>query len=427
MSSTINMTSLGNERKKEWIKSKLKYIAFLQTGNSISAAEKDGKYSQRLSGYYPYIATKDIDVFNGEMDYDNGLYIPLDTDFKVAKKNTVLLCIEGGSAGKKIGYLNQDVCYVNKLCNFEAFPNINGKFLYYSLQSYFFTEQFKLNISGIIPGVSIEKLKNISIMYPSLEEQQKIVKYLDEKITQIDTIKQKTKVSIEELKTYKKSLISEVVTRGLNKKINLIESGIDSIPSFPEHWSFIKLKYLLGERKDKSIEGLEEPLSMSQKYGLVKTKDLDIPNPPSSNVGSRLVKVGDLVFNKLKAHLGVFSVSKYEGLVSPDYAVYYALNSENINVKYLEYLFKTPYYISEFTKYSRGIVVGLTRLYTDDFFNIKCSIPPFHEQNNIVVYLDNKINMIDKLIFQKEQFIIEMDEYKKSLIYEYVTGEKEVM
>lgn len=149
-----------------------------------------------------------------------------------------------------------------------------------------------------------------------------------------------------------------------------------------------------------------------------------IPNMASSFIGAKIVHSGDLVFNKLKAHLGVFAVSRYNGLVSPDYAVYY---SQGIaDVKYLEYLFKTPQYIAEFRKRSSGVGAGLTRLYTDELYSICCLLPSQDEQKEIICYLNQKINEIDTLIAKKEQYLSEIENYKKSLIYEYVTGKKEV-
>ena len=134
--------------------------------------------------------------------------------------------------------------------------------------------------------------------------------------------------------------------------------------------------------------------------------------------------VDDLVFNKLKAHLGVFSVSKYDGLVSPDYAVYYSTGK--VHLKYLEYLFKTPQCISEFRKRSTGIAAGLTRLYTDGLFAIECPFPSMDDQIAMVEYLNAKCEQIDRLIAIKQKKIEKLTEYKKSLIYEYVTGKREV-
>ena len=150
-----------------------------------------------------------------------------------------------------------------------------------------------------------------------------------------------------------------------------------------------------------------------------------IPNMASSFIGAKIVYSGDLVFNKLKSHLGVFAVSQYNGIVSPDYAVY--CSKGIADVKYLEYLFKTPQYIAEFRKKSSGVGAGLTRLYTDELYSIYCLLPSQDEQEEIISYLNKKIKEIDTLIEKKEQYLSEIENYKKSLIYEYVTGKKEVL
>ncbi|MGT2666661.1 restriction endonuclease subunit S [Streptococcus rifensis] len=133
-----------------------------------------------------YIATKDVH-FSREVDYNNGIRIPKDylEKFKVANSNSILLCLEGGSAGRKIGYLTQDVCFGNKLCNLSFFVGKN-KFLYYFLQSPLFLSDFQSKKSGIIGGVSIKNLGTIPIPIPPLDEQTKIankVEQLFEKVS----------------------------------------------------------------------------------------------------------------------------------------------------------------------------------------------------------------------------------------------------
>lgn len=268
-----------------------------------------------------------------------------------------------------------------------------------------------------------QEMRNISIPVPPLSIQHQIAAYLDQKCTQIDALIANQQKQIEKLKAYKQSLITETVTKGLNPDVPMKDSGVEWIGEIPEDWEVIRVKNLLNERKERSLTGEEEPLSMSQKVGLVPTKILDmIPNMASSFVGAKIVYINDLVFNKLKAHLGVFSVSMYNGLVSPDYAVYYSTGKANL--KYLEYLFKTPQCISEFRKRSTGIAAGLTRLYTDGLFAIECPYPSFNEQQAIVSYLDQKCTQIDKLISIKQKKIEKLQQYKKSLIYEYVTGKR---
>ena len=160
-----------------WQWTRLSYISSIYTGNSINEAEKRAKF-MGVQGRY-YIGTKDVG-FDNKIVYDNGISIPLqyERDFRIALANSILMCIEGGSAGKKIAILNQDVCFGNKLCCFSPFIEI-GKFIYYYLQSPSFIDLFNQNKTGIIGGVSIAKVKDIVIPLPPLMEQQRIVAQID--------------------------------------------------------------------------------------------------------------------------------------------------------------------------------------------------------------------------------------------------------
>lgn len=304
--------------------------------------------------------------------------------------------------------------------------NQDNRFVYYYLMSMYYNCVFNsLGGDGVRSALNAKDMGQLDIPYPSEDEQICIANFLDNKCRQVDTLISNVQAQIEKLKAYKQSLITEVVTKGLDPTVPMKDSGVEWIGKIPSAWSTIRIKQLLCERKERSFDGSEVPLSMSQKLGLVPTIMLDsIPNVASSFVGAKLAYINDLVFNKLKAHLGVFSVSKYDGLVSPDYAVYYSTGVADL--KYLEYLFKTPQCISEFRKKSTGIAAGLTRLYTDGLFSIECPFPAKDEQAQIVEYLNGKCEKIERLITIKQAKIDKLSEYKKSLIYEYVTGKKEV-
>ena len=271
-----------------------------------------------------------------------------------------------------------------------------------------------------------QEMKSITVPVPEYAEQERIAAFLDAECAEIDAVLEKTRASIEEYKKLKQAVITQAVTKGVRGDRPMKDSGIEWIGDIPVEWDVIRVKQLLKERNERSKEGKEEPLSMSQKVGLVPTKFLEsIPNMASSFVGAKLAYVDDLVFNKLKAHLGVFSVSRYDGLVSPDYAVYCSTGKSNL--KYLEYIFKTPQCIGEFRKKSTGIAAGLMRLYTEGLFSIYLPYPALSEQEEIAEYLNEKCAGIDALIVKKQQYLIEIENYKKSLIYEYVTGKKEVV
>lgn len=304
--------------------------------------------------------------------------------------------------------------------------NQDNRFVYYYLMSMYYNCVFNsLGGDGVRSALNAKDMGQLDIAYPSEDGQICIANFLDDKCGQVDTLIANVQAQIEKLKAYKQSLITEVVTKGLDPTVPMKDSGVEWIGKIPSDWSTIRVKQLLCERKERSVDGSEVPLSMSQKLGLVPTIMLDsIPNVASSFVGAKRAYINDLVFNKLKAHLGVFSVSKYDGLVSPDYAVYYSTGVADL--KYLEYLFKTPQCISEFRKKSTGIAAGLTRLYTDGLFSIECPFPAKDEQAQIVEYLNGKCEKIERLITIKQAKIDKLSEYKKSLIYEYVTGKKEV-
>ena len=159
----------------------------IETGNSINAKIKETKYKNLEEGF-PYIGTKDISE-NHYIKYDNGIKIPFLEKFKVAKKNSILLCIEGGSAGRKIGITNRDVCFGNKLAKFYS-HNISNSYILFFLMSEQFKSQFKESISGLIGGVSINKLGQFVLPLPPLSEQHRIVEKIEEIFSELEFIEE---------------------------------------------------------------------------------------------------------------------------------------------------------------------------------------------------------------------------------------------
>lgn len=386
-----------------WSPIRFRFIAKITTGNQDTQnADPDGEYPFYVRS--PIVERCNNYTFDGK---------------------GILMAGDGAGAGRVFHLVDGKYAVHQRVYRFYDFKYMDPVLLKYYLENLFATVMDYGSAKTTVPSVRLPMIQDFVVCVPPKKEQDNIVAVLNEKCAQVGSLISNVQAQIEKLKSYKQSLITEVVIKGLDPTAPMKDSGVEWIGEIPAAWDTVRVKQLLRERKERSAEGKEEPLSMSQKVGLVPTKTLDaIPNPASSYVGAKLAFVNDLVFNKLKAHLGVFSVSKYDGLVSPDYAVYYSTGV--VDLKYLEYLFKPPQCISEFSKRSTGIAAGLTRLYTDGLFAIECPLPPKDEQQAIVAYLDEKWTQIDRLIAIKQAKIEKLEQYKRSLIYEYVTGKKEV-
>lgn len=365
------------------------------------------------------VKERNINVGGGKVpaSYDN---------YQTVKKGQMVFCLfDLDCSAVFSGISNYNGMITSAYDVFSTSDRIDSRYADYWFKYVFSNRYYKMYSKNIRYTVTTDMFQSLKTPVPPLAEQRRISDFLSQKESKVDALISNVQAQIEKLKAYKQSLITEVVTKGLDPNAPMKDSGVEWIGTIPASWKTIRVKQLLRERKERSVDGKEEPLSMSQKVGLVPTKTLDsIPNMASSFVGAKLAYVDDLVFNKLKAHLGVFSVSKYDGLVSPDYAVYYSTGVADL--KYLEYLFKTPQCISEFRKRSTGIAAGLTRLYTDGLFAIECPFPSKDKQHEIVAHLNKKCAQIDELTAIKQTKIEKLEQYKRSLIYEYVTGKKEV-
>ncbi len=327
----------------------------------------------------------------------------------------------------RIALSNIDVVVSSGYIVLNNIIEINKEYFKYLLHRYD-VAYMKLLGSGVRQTINFNHIANSLLIYPPLTEQEKIAKFLDEKTTKIDKAIEIKQRQIELLKERRQILIHRAVTRGLDANVPLKDSGVEWIGEIPEHWEVKKLKYILHERNEKSVTGEEPLFMMSQIHGLVVRSDFhEKAEVAQSSVGNKLVYEKDLVFNKLKAHLGVFFKSNIPqtGIVSPDYAVYYS-NGIIEDLKFLEVLFRSPSYIREFICRATGIVEGLIRLYTGDLFDISVPVPPKNEQSQILTHIETISAKIAKAIGLKEQEIEKLKEYKSSLINSAVTGKVKI-
>lgn len=413
---------------KEWKVARFKFVSEMYTGNSLNEQQKELYSDSEVDETLPYIATKDVERDVERIDYEGGIRIPLSTDkFSIAPKNSVLLCIEGGSAGKKVGYTNQDVYFVNKLCCVRT--DKNSRYFYYFILSHSFSEPFLQNIQGLIGGVSISVLKNFVISIPPLFEQQKIADYLDKVCGEVDEMVVLQEKMIEELKAYKQSVITEAVTKGLNPNVPMKDSGIDWIAQIPEHWEIRRIGNLFKLRDEKNYKPMDEVqlLSLYTEIGVFPHGEQEERGNKAITVeGYKVVHKDDIVVNIILAWMGAIGVSNYDGVTSPAYDVYIP-DLSKVVPHFFHYVFRTQGIAGECYKYGRGIMMMRWRTYSSEFKLISVPFPSMEEQQLIANFLDTKCAEIDALIAIKQTKIDELKEYKKSVIYEYVTGKKEVM
>ena len=161
-------------------------------GNSINESEKKNKY-EKISEGYPYLSTKDIGYGDLNINYETGVKIPFNESFKIAKSNNILICSEGGSAGKKIALTNQDICFGNKLITLDPIQFVIPMFIFYLYQTPSFFELFKSKMTGIIGGISINEFKSLTIPLPPLEEQKRIVSRVEQLMKLCDELEEKQK------------------------------------------------------------------------------------------------------------------------------------------------------------------------------------------------------------------------------------------
>lgn len=309
-------------------------------------------------------------------------------------------------------------------------------YLFYS--SCFIVENANENIYGA-KILNQNLIKNAFVPIPPYHEQKKIAAFLDDKCAAIDEIITKTEQSIEEYKKLKQAVITKAVTQGIRPNRTMKDSGIDWIGKIPTDWDIKKFRHILKERTEKNIPiKSTERLSLSIDLGVTlyaeKTTNLDRFKDDFEQY--KIAHKGDLVMNSMNMIIGAVGVSKYYGCVSPVYYTWYDETLHNSTSKYCEYLLRCKTIKKVLYSLGRGIYAierGDDRVNTcrlkisrDDLKNLKLPHPSVDEQREIIDYLDVKCAEIDALIEKKQQSLIELASYKKSLIYEYVTGKKEV-
>lgn len=271
-------------------------------------------------------------------------------------------------------------------------------------------------------NLNAKKILNFYFVLPPLAEQERIAGFLDNKCASIDSSIENLEQKTKSLAQYKKALITQCVTKGLNPKIlEFKDSEIPWIGQIPKHWEVTKINHLYSQRNQKVSDKDFEPLSVTKKGILPQ-----LENAAKTDNGDnrKLVKIGDFVINSRSDRRGSCGISKFNGSVS---LINIVLEPrQNMNSKYFDWLFHTTLFADEFYKYGNGIVDDLWSTRWGNMKNILVPYPPLNEQKEIAEILDKKCEKIDNLSANYKEQIKTLKEYKQALIYECVTGKKQI-
>ena len=405
-----------------WCWCRLGDVCEMYTGNSIAESEKKAKYIGLAEGF-SYIGTKDIS-FDNQINYNNGVRIPFENNFRRANKNSVLMCIEGGSAGRKIAITDRDVCFGNKLCNFNA-EKISNRYIYFYLQSSAFKKFFTDNVTGIIGGVSLKRLNLIPLPLPPLDEQKRIVEKLDALFSEVDELA-KDECELGELeknfpRRMRNSLLQAAIqgklteqlptdgnSRDLLRKIRtkkaklLAEKKIkaektlppvtdDEIPfNLPDNWCWCRLGEICNYGTNETIS----PDAMERGKLLVDLEDIEKDSGKlinrkffdgnNANSSKNVFRCGQVLFGKLRVYLNKVIVADNDGYCSSEIL---PLNfGQNILSRYAQIVLMSPMFISYATACSYG--TKMPRLGTTAGQLALFPLPPLAEQKRIVERLE---------------------------------------
>ena len=299
------------------------------------------------------------------------------------------------------------------------------RYFHYLLRSCYKDEFMRLS-GGIRVGqwdLPSEALDNVIVLIPSTEEQRCIAAYLDAKCAEIDALTADIQTQIDTLEQYKRSVITEAVTKGLEPDVEMKDSGIQWIGSMPAHWNCIRGKYVLKyiQKPVREDDGVITCFRDGE-VTLRSNRREDGFTMADKEIGYQGIDVGDLVVHGMDGFAGAIGISDSRGKASP---VLNVLDTEQ-NKRYIMYFLRSMAYSDVFLALATGIRVRSCDLRWNKLSELFYPVPPLEEQEAIVDYIDSVLRRTDEVIAAKREQLSTLEAYKKSLIYEYVTGKKEV-
>ena len=327
-------------------------------------------------------------------------------------------------------HLNSDTEIVAGYHTVIAKPkkSVSSRFLAYFFDSIQFRSQIRSRVCGIkVFSITQSILKDTVVSLPPANEQTTIATYLDHRTAKIDNLLADLQSQASQLGRYKRELIVEAVTRGIDKTAPRKKSNVDWIGKIPKHWQVTKIKWMfeivkrLYDKEDRDV------LSITQRGLKIKDIEANDGQLAESYIGYQIVNVNDFAMNSMDLLTGWVDCSPFEGVTSPDYRVFRFHQFKPQCHSYYKYLFQMCYKNRIFYRLGQGVSnLGRWRLQADQFLNMKLPQPPIEEQEKIAAYLNEKTAQVDSLISDINKQIEKLKQYRQIVIHDAVTGKIKV-
>lgn len=408
-----------------WGAARLKYV--LDEPMKYGATESGVDYDDDL---FRYIRITDITA-DGELKEEGKLSLTYEqAKGYILRDKAILFARSGGTVGKSFiyrsvygkaafaGYLISAYANTTKVLPewILYFTNCSA---YWEWVNHSFTQ-------ATIQNIGADKYSNMPIPVAPLAVQKVIVSILDAKCAEIDALSADVQSEIETLEAYKRSKVFETIAHGVNHA-DFQETDSDVWRTIPEEWKLVDIKYLFEIVKRIAGEEGYDILAITQQGLKVKDISSNEGQIASDYSGYQFVYPGDFAMNHMDLLTGWVDLSDKFGVTSPDYRVFRLRDAARFDRKFYKYVMQCCYMCRIFYSLGQGVSnLGRWRLQTSAFNNFKIPVPPYEEQVELGNYLDDIIGEIDDIIAQKQEQLAVLADYRKSVIYEYVTGKKEV-
>ena len=378
-----------------------------------------GQENNLLSLSYGKIVRKDINSSDGLLPESFNTYNIVEADDIIIRPTD----LQNDKRSLRTGLVHERGIITSAYICLRPIKKIDSRFFNYQLHAYDVIKVFYNMGNGVRQGLNFSEFSRLLVFEPPINEQKKIADYLDFKCAEIDALTSDIQAQIDTLEQYKRSVITEVVTKGLNPDAEMKDSGIQWIGMIPSHWDCIRGKYILKyiQKPVREDDGVITCFRDGE-VTLRSNRREDGFTVADKEIGYQGIDVGDLVVHGMDGFAGAIGISDSRGKASP---VLNVLNAKQ-NKRYIMYFLRSMAYSDVFLALATGIRVRSCDLRWNKLAELFYPVPPIEEQDAIVQHIDDVLYKANEVIAQKKDQLYVLEAYKKSLIFEYVTGKKEV-